>query len=671
MHRVSNAMRLKKVRVQNYRSILDSGDVEIDGQITSIVGMTGSGKTSFLKMISGIDSAVTFSAGELPLKSQTKQDFLDNKISAEQIDQLTAVFEVEESDRASMPDKYRGVDEIEVRRNFDGRITLIPKGNDIPKIDIEAESNVIKSRLDDMLTAFEDGVKRSIDGLAQHRNMFTETIGEFGRSDFRNVKEVDLSTNALRNTVNSIPKDGRLRDELAAAIGSITAARNSIQNKNKNHPYLKLYEVMPKPVYRDAVFKLEDEMPVDGFIADPKKSDTFYSIAVVAGVTPSALQKIRNARRAEIESYLDAKSAQLSSRLNGFWKQETYEFELGMDNDRLTFLVRDKTTGTKMSVLDRSEGFRWWTAFFLEVSTILAQKLGRSIILLDNPATELHDEGKADVLRFIASAASSDQLQIIYSSHERALVDPWRTDRVRITELTEKGTKIRKVGNSSRHDLLHAIRKNIGSPARYSLFGAPVTVFFEGISDMNIVSAVNEYAERQNGSDTRLNKDSFSINAINGVAKAPAALDLYIQLGLRFVIVVDSGTATEDVKKTIDPELWRAHFVEVKQIINRDGDTEDMVHPGLYHAAFKSAYAKILDPMPELEEIRSQGAGKKRTSQYDRWLGGRGKLDKAMVSNQMFGVLMGRDAANLEPEWLSHTTKNFEALFKAIQSKIE
>ena len=662
-------MRLKRVRVQNYRSILDSNDVEIDGQITSIVGMTGSGKTSFLKMISGIDSAVTFSAGELPLKSQTKQDFLDNKISAGQIDQLTAVFDVEESDLASMPDKYKGVDEIEVRRSFDGHITLIPKGNDIPEIDIEAESDTIKSKLNNMLAAFQDGVKRNTD-LEQHRNMVTNTLDEFARANFRSVGELDLTTNALRNVVNSISGDERLRKEFATSVAEITAARNSIQNKVKNHPYQKLYEVMPKPVYKDTVFKLEDEVSIDEFVADPKKSDTFYSIAVVTSLTPSALQKIRNAGQAEIKNYLDMKSAQLSDCLNKFWKQETYEFELGMDNDRLTFLVKDKTTGTKTSVLDRSEGFRWWTAFFLEVSTILAQKLGRSIILLDNPATELHDEGKADVLRFISSAASSDQLQIIYSSHERALVDPWRTDRVRITELTENGTKIRKVSNSSAHDLLHAIRKNIGSPARYSLFGAPVTVFFEGISDMNIVSAVNEYVERHNGSNVRLNKDSFSINAINGVAKAPAALDLYRQLGLRFVIVVDSGTATEDIKKTIDPELWKAHFVEVGQIINRDGDTEDMVHPELYHAAFKSAYAKILDPMPELEEIQRQ-EDKKRTSQYDRWLGGRGKLNKVLVSNQMFSVIMGRGAAGLEPEWLSHTAKNFEALFKAIQSKIE
>ena len=72
--------------------------------------------------------------------------------------------------------------------------------------------------------------------------------------------------------------------------------------------------------------------------------------------------------------------------------------------------------------------------------------------------------------------------------------------------------------------------------------------------------AAPSHAERQSGSGARLSKDSFSINAINGVAKAPDAPDLYGQLGLRFVIVADSGTATEDVKKIV-PQLWRAHFV--------------------------------------------------------------------------------------------------------------
>lgn len=666
---LAGAVRLAKVRVQNYRSIVDSGDVDLDGETTCIVGALGSGKTSFMKMVSGVDQAVTFSSAELPLKSQTRQDFLDGKIAAEQIPQLTATFSVEKSDLHSMPDEYRGVTEIEARRSFGGKVTLIPKGGDIPEIDVEKESDLIKKNLSHITDTFENCIKLGMNNLAPHRGRLDETVENFRRSDFRNVGEISLNTTTLRNVLNSIPADERMRGASDAAMSEITSALNEIQNKIGNHPYRKLHDLVPKPVYKDSVFALEDAILLDEFIADPKKSETFYSIAVVAGLTPSALKNIRNAEQAEIKSYLDAKSARLSDCLNQFWKQETHEFELGTDKEKLTFLVKDKTAETKTSVLDRSEGFRWRTAFFLEVSTILAQKHGRSIILLDNPGTELHDDGKHDVLRFISSAASSDHLQIVYSAHERALVDPWRTDRIRIAKLTKDGTKLQKVTDSSGPDLLHAIRKNIGSPARYSLFGAPVTVFFEGMSDMNMVSAVNEYIERQNGASKYLNKDSFSINAMGGLSKAPAALKLYKQPGLRFVIVVDSGTATEDVKKKIKPELWDAHFVEVKQIIGRDGDTEDMVHPELYHAAFKSAYAPALDTVPSLEEIRSKGTDRKRASQYERWLKNR-DLDKVLVSRQLFEVLLGRGAEDLDPEWLSQTAGNFEKLFEAIRSKV-
>lgn len=49
---------LVSCRVSNYRSIDDSGPVEFDPEITNIVGVTGSGKTSFLKMLSGVSSRV-------------------------------------------------------------------------------------------------------------------------------------------------------------------------------------------------------------------------------------------------------------------------------------------------------------------------------------------------------------------------------------------------------------------------------------------------------------------------------------------------------------------------------------------------------------------------------------------------------------------------------------
>lgn len=649
---------------------MDSNDVEIDDDITSIVGMTGSGKTSFLKMVSGIDPKTKFRASDLPLQSKTRQDFFENKILSKQIPQLTATFTVEELDRPSLPAEYKEIKEIEMQRNFDGSSILISKGKRLPKMDMDEELRDVVSNLNSMRIVFEDCIKQGMDYLVPHRSRIIGSMDEFTKCNFSNTDEIDLTIDALRNALNTIPTNSHLRNKFNTTISNISVTKNRLQEKIHNHPYQKLYAMIPKPVYKSTTFTLEDEISIDTFMSNPKISSTFLCIAVVAGLHPNALQGIRNTSQAEIQYYLNMKSKYLSDCLNRFWKQETYEFELGINNDKLMFLVKDKTTGTKTSVLDRSDGFKWWVAFFLEVSTILAQTSGRSIILLDNPATELHDEGKGDVLRFISSAANSDQLQIIYSTHERALVDPWRVDRIRIAKLTKEGTKIQKVSNVSDHDLLDSIRKNIGSPARYSLFGAPATVFFEGPSDVNIVSAVNEYVERQRCSDKYLHKDSFSINSINGICKAPDSFKLYKQLGLQFVIVVDSGTPTNNMKKKIDPVSWKEHFVEIKQITGKNGDTEDMVHPELYYAAFKSAYSKILDQVPRLDEIKSQGADKKRTSQYERWFEGRSGFDKVLVSNQMFKVLMERDAGDLEQEWLSSTAKNFELLFEAIRSKI-
>ena len=44
-------MRFCKVRVQNYRSIVDSGNVEIEDGVTVVIGKNEQGKTNFLRAL--------------------------------------------------------------------------------------------------------------------------------------------------------------------------------------------------------------------------------------------------------------------------------------------------------------------------------------------------------------------------------------------------------------------------------------------------------------------------------------------------------------------------------------------------------------------------------------------------------------------------------------------
>ena len=671
-------MRLLNARVQNYRSIIDSGVVDIDPEITNVVGMTGSGKTSFLKMLAGASHRMQFVESELPRASSTLQDFRDGKLNADQIVQLEASFEVEDGDRRYLPEQFRAVKNIAISRTFDGQITVSADGIDLEREPMDVETDQMH-RLLERLGAMLNGTATashadSPDDAAIHAEIIQDSFREFSRADIFSKAEFRLAIETLRNTVYSIPLDEGQMDEIDRTLYEMSTLGDEMQEKLRQDPVAQLYRQIPKPLYREGVFELDDEILIDSFISNPDVSSTFRSISVICGFSPNSLQRIRNANPAEQNDYLVMKSKLLSRRLNCFWSQEKYEFKLAIDGDVLRLHVSDKTTGAITLASERSEGFKWWVAFFLEVSSFLVRGRGRRIILLDNPATTLHDKGKDDVLRFIQTAAVSDRLQIVYSTHERALINPWRTDRIKVVELTDRGTKITPVPAKSSSGLLEAIMKNIGSPARYSLFGAPRMVCFEGPSDTYIASAVNEHMS-QTGDDMSLDKDWYSINSFGGVDAAPRACSLYKSLALEFVLVVDSGTATESMKRRLDEECtFEDHFVELRQVLGRDADIEDMVDREIYYEAFRRAYGDALaGDLPPLDIIDSN-LQKKRINNYADWFreNGKGTFSKTLVAQQMFDVMMkSNNGGTARAASLEKTRKNFTKLFTIIVEKYE
>ena len=76
------SMRLERVTVQNHKSIIYSGMVEINPEITALVGKTGSGKTSFLETLTLLAPDEMFTEAELPKGSEIKQKFLNSEIQA-------------------------------------------------------------------------------------------------------------------------------------------------------------------------------------------------------------------------------------------------------------------------------------------------------------------------------------------------------------------------------------------------------------------------------------------------------------------------------------------------------------------------------------------------------------------------------------------------------------
>ena len=583
---------------------------------------------------------------------------------------LTADFLVDGSDRELLPIEFKGESKIKVDRYFDGHFVITTSKSTFIQGSVDLKSNIdnVNGILESLKENFTVAQGR-LGHLAQQHVAFSEAVENFAQTKFSNLKELSLSFQSLTNTLNGLPKDDLFQNELNQRISELSQTRNNIEQALQNDAVAKLIELLPRPLYKSDADDLVDKVSVDEFIANPEVSDTFRRLAIVSGLKPSGVQSVRNTPAAEQASYFGVVSGKLSKQLNDFWRQEEYDFKIGISGSELTFTVTDRTTGKETSVLERSDGFRWWTSFFLEMSAHLTKSSGPSIILLDNPATNLHDDGKADVLRFLTKMTKLGKLQIIYSTHERALIDPWRIEQIRMVEKGSEGTKIEIVRSNSRSDLLGEIRRSIGSPARYSLFGAPKTVAFEGISDINIFSALNEFLE-QEGSN-HLNKDSYSINAFNGMGNAPDFCSYFKNLGVNFVLIVDSSTAISNVKKAVGDSDYQKYFVEIGQVINKEGDIEDLIHPKLYHLSFGMAYRPILKDIPSLEEIEQTRENKKLIHKYEEWFNSQNKkFNKTLVAQQFFSLLMQDDARHkIENESLEQTKINFTKLIDLIKKK--
>jgi AAA15 family ATPase/GTPase len=101
-------MRLIKARVQNYRSIIDSGEFEIEKLKTILVGPNEAGKTVLLKALQQLNKPLDVPGFEV-LRDYPRSKFNDidtGKIKPKDVTVVTGYFELEENDKILVPENF-------------------------------------------------------------------------------------------------------------------------------------------------------------------------------------------------------------------------------------------------------------------------------------------------------------------------------------------------------------------------------------------------------------------------------------------------------------------------------------------------------------------------------------------------------------------------------------
>lgn len=218
--------------------------------------------------------------------------------------------------------------------------------------------------------------------------------------------------------------------------------------------------------------------------------DNYYENYRFMG-TPMVLRQ----EEREINSRLSA----LSDRFNAMYFSENakYSFEIVLLPDSISLNIMK---GNKILKLDnQSTGFKWFFDLFFGMLAGDTLSPG-DIVLMDEPATNLHVSGQMELRRFLKDFARRNQVTFVICTHSPFLIDCDHLDEVRV--VTRDANGLCHIENNfltvdaddpnRDSDKLEPMLSALTVGRHIVLDPSSRVVFVEGITDYNYLTAFKE-----------------------------------------------------------------------------------------------------------------------------------------------------------------------------------
>jgi predicted ATPase len=174
-----------------------------------------------------------------------------------------------------------------------------------------------------------------------------------------------------------------------------------------------------------------------------------------------------------------------------------YRFQLDLESNGIYFIIYENET--VISLESQSVGFQWFFNFYFKMYSANELKHG-DIILLDEPATNLHVSGQIELLNFMRVFGLKNGILFILSTHSPFLIDVDFLEELRIVIKNESGTHITNKFNAIENndsDLTGPIRTALTISANIMFELDSVVVFVEGITDYEYLLAFRNYLSQK------------------------------------------------------------------------------------------------------------------------------------------------------------------------------
>ena len=632
---------LKEVTIHKYKSIESNQTFLIDNDVTILVGMNESGKTSALEAIAKTnyfqnDSAFEFNTTyDYPRKEKKKMDKSgDNPeaitlkffISDELIKQInndigTSVFAVKEFTRTTKYDNSHTIGNVKV---------------DYHKF-VESQTKKL-----------EISSKTLNDKLLKVKNV----------EDLDNLIE-EYKEDAYKKKLQTLKKyyESSSWDDPIAQYVYIN--------------YLK--PNLPKYLYYDEYYSLPSKISIEELQKDNLEEEELKTAKALFELADIDIDELINAD--EYEDYraeLEATEATITDELFKYWNTnnnldivfDIEKVEKKINNNQHTIIehilnirVKNNRNRVSLPLKNRSKGFNWFFSFLVWFKRIQEDKHSNYILLLDEPGLNLHASAQNDLLKFIEDL--TQDYQIIYTTHSPFMIEPLKLDRVRTVIETQNGTQISDSIQDKDPNTLFPLQAALGYDIAQNLFISEKNLLVEGVSDLIYLQIISSILEKNNR--IFLNKD-ITIVPVGGMDKVATFISLLRGNDLQIVCLLDSFNDAKSKAKLDD--ITKGKIINSKNILYFDqfvntskADIEDLFAKDDYLKLFNKAFdeyenIKVEDLNQDINQILIQIAKIIKKDRFNHY----------RPANQL--AKMGVDIDYFSTE----TIENFEKVFEKVNS---
>lgn len=571
-------MKLVRAHIYHYRSIEDSGRLDVEPDVTCLVGKNESGKTTALQglyRLNPVEAGVTFDEViDFPARlTRRRKEFPEGRkvpvVVATFRYEAAEILQIEEdlgSGALRRPEFTVTIGYRDSRRTIDH------------DYDEEAIVKHLRAGLDLARTASQDV------------NAATTTAELLEALD--SLEEPPSSAQRLAE---------RIRNWRGESIGLHLIDQYAVPNMPK-FVYFDDYDSMPGKVSIPDLIRRRDAEELN------RGERALLSLLAMADVTLEDFHETDQHERLIRE--LENSGNVISDEVFEYWSQnDELEVELQVlpaetgavppynEGPILQIRVFNRRHRASVPFDERSRGFVWFFSFLAYFTDLEEAATSNLILLLDEPGLSLHGRAQHDLLRLIDERLAPKH-QVLYTTHSPFMVSPDNLHRVRTVVDREKvGTKISSEIFKADSDTVFPLLTSMGIEMSQTLFVGEHTLLLEGPSDLIYLDVLSDLVETKGhkGLDPRWVK-----TPIGGSGKLSTFVTLLGANKLHVAVLVDSSTKDVGAVRHLrdNGQLAANGLIQISEFTGTaDADIEDLFERDFYLDLVNRAYEKQL-PAP-------------------------------------------------------------------------